>query len=123
MAWVQSSPKGGIRQGYSMPLRNFYEIPPFAPAGEARTAPAVRGAATERKRGSGLRPLPHFSFRRSTSRGPSGLLEHPPKRVRQGKSRQARAENPAGAAGGQLRPLWGFDFIFPAEGRQPLGKM
>ena len=101
----RGSPKGGIRQGYSISLRNFYEIPLSAPAGEARRLLPSGGAATERKRGSGLRPLPHFSFRRSTSRGPSGPLEHPPKRVRQGKSRQARAQTRRGRRGLVPPPL------------------
>ena len=116
MAWVQSSPKGGIRQGYSTHYgisTKFHRSP--LPGGSDGSA--VRGAATERKRGSGLRPLPHFSFRRSTSRGPSGPLEHPPKRVRQGKPSGSR--RPAGSRRGPVRPLWGLDFIFPAEGRQP----
>ena len=76
------------------------------------------GCCHGKKEGSGLRPLPHFSFRRSTSRGPSGPLEHPPKRVRQGKSRQARA-GPAGAAGGASSPLPGRLGRLPPSGVLP----
>ena len=106
MAWVQSSPKGGIRQGYST-TTEFLRNSTVRPCREARTAPCRPGCCHGKKEGFGPPTTAPFFFRRSTSRGPSGLLEHPPKRVRQGKSRQARAD-PQGPQGGLVRPLWGW---------------
>ena len=73
---------------------------------------AVRGAATERKGVRASDHCPIFLSVGAPAEEPSGPLEHPPKRVRQGKPSGSR--RPRRAAGGQFAPSGGLDFIFPA---------
>ena len=122
MAWVQSSPKGGIRQGYSIFTTEFLRnstVRPCRGGSDGSCRPGCHGKK-EGFRASDHCPI--FLSVGAPAEGRPALLEHPPKRVRQGKSRQARADG-RGRRGLARPPSGGLDFIFPAEGRQPLGKM
>ena len=102
MAWVQSSPKGGIRQGYSTHYgisTKFHRSP--LPGRLGRLPPS--GVLPRKERG--VRASDHcpiFLSVGAPAEEPSGPLEHPPKRVRQGKPSGSR--RPQGGRRGQFAP-------------------
>ena len=105
MAWVQSSPKGGIRQGYSTHYgisTKFHRSP--LPGRLGRLPPSGVLPRKEGVRASDHCPI--FSFRRSTSRGAVRPAGAPAQAGASRQSRQARAA-PQGPQGSQFAPSGG----------------
>ena len=105
MAWVQSSPEGWhpARIQYYYGISTKFHRSPLPGGSDGSRRP---GCCHGKKEGFGPSDhCPIFLSVGAPAEGRPAWLEHPPKRVRQGKSRQARAD--AGAAGASSPPLWG----------------